>query len=471
MKKLLVYGKFDIVHVGHIRLLKYAKKMSDYLVVGLFDELCSQQTLRLDYDTRMNDLESLSFIDEIIKCTNVNELIYDVRPDYVLKGNEFANRVNDEAEVIAEIGAKLLFMSVNEPLEVKVTVNQAKYRDKNYAKSYRERHEIGYQDLSNCISNFKNLNGIVIGDLIFDQYIDCSPLGMSQEDKNIVYETKTQRQFVGGAGIVAAHCSGLGANLEFMTVVGCDPLGTKAEKQIELLGIRPKIFVDETRQTIRKTRYVWNNRNIFRASALSYHRIDKELEEKIIKLIQKRIKDLDFIILSDFNYGFLNGSFIEKIIQLAKENNVMISADSQSSSQIGTLGKYCNVDLVTPTEYEARSALQDYTSGLSFIGETLAKKISAQNLVLTLGKEGLLLFGEKEDGYYIDRLPAELTFEVDSSGAGDSLLSISTLAYTLSKNLELSCFLGSIAASIQVSRRGNTPLSCQTMLEAIQVFE
>ena len=62
----------------------------------------------------------------------------------------------------------------------------------------------------------------IVGDLIVDEYITCNPLGMSQEDPTIVVTPVEEEQFLGGAGIVAAHAVGLGASVDFFSVVGSD---------------------------------------------------------------------------------------------------------------------------------------------------------------------------------------------------------------------------------------------------------
>ena len=54
-------------------------------------------------------------------------------------------------------------------------------------------------------------NNIIIGDLIIDEYINCDPLGMSQEDPTLVVTPVESKKFIGGAGIVASHAASLGA--------------------------------------------------------------------------------------------------------------------------------------------------------------------------------------------------------------------------------------------------------------------
>jgi len=69
MKKIITYGTFDILHYGHINLLKRAKELGDYLVVGLssdtFNSIKGKKTY-YDYPTRKKMLESVRYVDEVV---------------------------------------------------------------------------------------------------------------------------------------------------------------------------------------------------------------------------------------------------------------------------------------------------------------------------------------------------------------------------------------------------------------------
>jgi sugar/nucleoside kinase (ribokinase family) len=117
--------------------------------------------------------------------------------------------------------------------------------------------------------------------------------------------------------------------------------------------------------------------------------------------------------------------------------------------------------LLKPTEREARLALRDFNSGLVVLAEALRKKANAENIVLTLGSEGLLIHApnEREQGWLTDQLPAFNLAPKDTAGAGDSFLVMSSLALLVGASIWQSAYLGSIAAACQVGRIGNVPLT------------
>ena len=91
--------------------------------------------------------------------------------------------------------------------------------------SYIKQHDITPGTLKKIINEFNSLKIIVLGDLIVDEYISCEGLGMSQEDTSLVVTPVDTRRFLGGAGIVAAHASQLGAASSLITVLGEDECG------------------------------------------------------------------------------------------------------------------------------------------------------------------------------------------------------------------------------------------------------
>lgn len=86
MKKVITYGTFDYFHYGHYNLLKRAKDLGDYLIVGVSsDEMCRQKgkiTL-LNENTRMDIVRNLKFVDEVIIENNMEQKCVDVKKYHV----------------------------------------------------------------------------------------------------------------------------------------------------------------------------------------------------------------------------------------------------------------------------------------------------------------------------------------------------------------------------------------------------
>lgn len=96
MKRILTYGTFDLLHYGHIRILKRAKELGDYLVVALstdeFNALKGKKAYH-DYETRKKMLEAIRYVDLVIPENNWEQKIDDVKDykiDVVVMGDDWA---------------------------------------------------------------------------------------------------------------------------------------------------------------------------------------------------------------------------------------------------------------------------------------------------------------------------------------------------------------------------------------------
>ena len=81
MKRVMTYGTFDLLHYGHINILKRAKSLGDYLIVGLssdeFNELKGKKSV-MSYEERKAILERIRYVDKVIKESNWEQKVDDI---------------------------------------------------------------------------------------------------------------------------------------------------------------------------------------------------------------------------------------------------------------------------------------------------------------------------------------------------------------------------------------------------------
>lgn len=97
MKRVLTYGTFDLLHQGHVRILRRAKALGDYLIVGVStDEFNSEKgkSAYHDYETRKEVVEAIRYVDEVIPERSWDQKLDDVkrhRVDIVVMGDDWAD--------------------------------------------------------------------------------------------------------------------------------------------------------------------------------------------------------------------------------------------------------------------------------------------------------------------------------------------------------------------------------------------
>ena len=467
-----VWGDFNILHPGHLRLLNFAADCGDVLVVGIRPDW--EKSVVISAEIRLQSLQSISVVDYAFVLTgSPEEFIADIKPDFVVKGQEHKISDNPEKKIISSYGGELIFSSGETKFSsidlLRKEGAELIFNSIYKPREYLDRHDINSVRLANIVRAYKNLSVVVIGDLIIDEYINCDPLGMSQEDPTIVVTPINRDMFVGGAGIVASHAKGLGAKVSFLSVCGADAAAEFAKNNLALYAVDSTLITDHSRPTTLKQRFRARGKTLLRVSELKQHEISDEIAEQLFSRIKELILNTSLIIFSDFNYGCLPQSLVDKIIEICKLNNIPMFADSQSSSQIGDITRFKHMKLVTPTEHEVRLALGDSVSGLVTLAEKLENKAQCEHSFITLGGEGAFVHSPNAPSHKIitDILPALNQMPRDVAGAGDSMLVTASMAIVCGANIWEAAYLGSVAAACQVGRVGNRPLLVNEIIKEL----
>jgi rfaE bifunctional protein kinase chain/domain len=472
--KVLVSGNFNVLHLGHLRLLRFARECGTKLLVAVHSDRIAGKDAHVTQELRLEGVQSIGWVDEAFLMDEpIADIIARFRPDIVVKGKEHENAFNAELQAIEQVGGRLLFSSGESVFSSVDLLHkeflQANFRSISLPGDYMARHGIDLSRMQFLIKQFASIKVCVVGDLIIDEYITCQPLGMSQEDPTIVVTPIDSTRFIGGAGIVAAHAAGMGAQVQFVSVTGADAARDFVQSELAAAGVPVRLLVDESRPTTLKQRYRCKGKTLLRVSHLHQSAISAQLQVRLVEQMEEAIQGTDLLVFSDFNYGCLPQPVVDKITAMAKARGVMLAADSQSSSQVGDISRFRGMDLLTPTEHEARLATRNREDGLVVLAEGLRQHSSAGNVLLKLGEEGLLIHAGDggSDDWLTDRVGALNVAPRDVAGAGDSLLIAGALTLASGGNIWEAACLGSLAAAVQVGRVGNTPLCTEELLREL----
>lgn len=465
-----VSGNFNILHPGHLRLFRFAAQLGGRLVVGINDD--DAEGVSVEQGLRVEGVRAIGVVHEAVALKESAErFIARLRPEYVVKGREYEGLHNSEQQIVDEYGGALIFSS-GEVRFSSMELLQSEYVTLGHSGIYKpvdypRRNGFQIADLMDALKKFQGLRVVVIGDLMIDEYINCDPLGMSREDPTLVITPVESKRFVGGAGIVAAHARGLGASVRFISVAGQDEQAEFARQELRDHGVEAEILTDTTRPTTLKQRYRAWGKTLLRVNHLRQLSIGPVLQEQLAAAAEAALHDADILLFADFNYGCLPQSVVDRLVAFGRARAIMMAADSQASSQMSDISRFKGMSLVTPTEHEVRLALHEGEAGLAVIAERLQRAARAENVVITLASEGLLIHAPQNGAYRTDRLPAFNTAPKDVAGAGDSFLVCAALALRAGVDIWQAAYLGSLAAACQVSRIGNTPLTAAELQSEI----
>lgn len=110
MKRVITYGTFDLLHYGHINLLRRAKALGDYLIVGLstdeFNLVEKHKKCYFSYEKRKNLLEAIRYVDLVIPETNWKQKLTDVDEYHIetfVMGDDWKGKfdfLNEKCDVV-----------------------------------------------------------------------------------------------------------------------------------------------------------------------------------------------------------------------------------------------------------------------------------------------------------------------------------------------------------------------------------
>lgn len=471
-----ISGNFNVIHAGHIRLFALARELGTKLVVGVNSDQAAGSGAFIGQSFRLEALQTGSWADQVVLIDKPLEaVIREIRPDIIVKGREFEHQENIEAKVLAEYGGELIFGSSELPFSMthimRREISPPHIFSEQLSQPYAKRHGINAKEISRALDRFRELQVCVLGDLIIDEYVSCEALGMSQEDPSLVVTPVDRKEFLGGAGIVAAHAASLGATTVLLTVLGNDDTGVLAKEMLHDYGVELRHVTDSSRPTTLKQRFRADDTTLLRVSRLHQNSISLDHQKTMLSYFEEVIDKCDLLILSDFNYGCLPQELVDKCISIASDRGTIVAADSQSSSQVGDITRFKGANLVCATEREARIGLRDNDSGLARIADKLREATQCENIILKLGADGVIVNGRNAAGLITtSNLPALNQQPVDVAGAGDSMLAAAGMGLAAGASHWIAALLGSATAAMQIARLGNTPVKANELSEAMKNF-
>lgn len=113
MKTVITYGTFDLLHYGHINLLRRAKELGDYLIVGLstddFNKNEKHKESYFSYEHRRMLLEAVRYVDLVVPEETWEQKIQDIvkfQADYFVIGDDWAGKF----DYLKKTGVKVVYL-------------------------------------------------------------------------------------------------------------------------------------------------------------------------------------------------------------------------------------------------------------------------------------------------------------------------------------------------------------------------
>lgn len=315
------------------------------------------------------------------------------------------------------------------------------------------------------ILKFDQCRLLVVGDLMLDEYLWGEVDRISPEAPVQVVAIQKEDFALGGAGNVVNNAVALGAKVSVVGVIGTGRNGRLLLKRFNELGVDTAGIIQEPdRATTQKTRIIAANQHVLRIDRETKQDISGPTLDKMIRFILDKMPDIDVVLISDYGKGLITKNLLSKVTASAKKYKKMIIVDPKGLD----FSKYSGVSLLTPNKKEAALASGveiNNESSLEKAANIFLENLSLDNLLITCGKDGMVLFEKNKEPF---RVKAEARQVFDVSGAGDTVLAVFGLAVASGASIHNSVAIANTAAGIVVGKVGTATVSRQELASAIK---
>jgi rfaE bifunctional protein kinase chain/domain/rfaE bifunctional protein nucleotidyltransferase chain/domain len=479
------HGCFDIVHPGHIHHLQFARSVGDLLVVSVSADTHVNKGVNrplIPDDLRAASVAALECVDAVYVNPDPTaaELLERLRPDVYVKGREYERsadpRFHAERDTVVRHGGRVVFSGADVVYSSTALIGTLggesadPFRQEKLAR-YRERHGLSGANLQRLVREFRDRRVLVVGDFVLDRYHFCDATGVAGEGPMLALRSLREADYDGGAGVVAMHLAGLGARPVLFSSVADDELSRRAEMRLEAAGVDLRCARDR-RELVIENRFVVDQNKLFKVDQGGATPPDSRQDERLARQVLDAASDgaAAAVVFADFGYGLITAGLLDRILPELRKRVPVLAADVRGRP--GNLLRFKGVDLLCPSEREARAAQHNVDGGLGAVAWNLLNATGARQAIVTLGKQGLVTFdrgdrpadGERLRSEYIPALAAN---PIDPLGCGDALLATATLALAAGGSLQAAAFLGSIAAAAEARQLGNQPIDADEVLSRL----
>ncbi len=329
----------------------------------------------------------------------------------------------------------------------------------------------------------------VLGDLMLDRYLWGTASRLSPEAAVPVVDFVSQSECLGGAGNVAANLAALGAKVEAFGVVGGGKGGDEAGRALHAClgaaGIADRgVITDVKRVTTVKTRIIARHQQVVRVDHERREALRPETEEKVLRLLFATLKGMDALVLSDYDKGLITDAFADRVLSAAHQLKVPVFVKPKTSRLYAYRGARAIVCNAKEAGFFVTRLLADKKS-VEEAGRALLAHFGCSAVVITRGEKGMSVFEESSPRHlHVPATSLEVTYArvgqagvergatgrqvFDVTGAGDTVLSVLSLAVAAGATLADAAVLANTAAGVVVGKLGTASVSPEELAHALE---
>ena len=320
---------------------------------------------------------------------------------------------------------------------------------------------------------------MIVGDVMIDSYLWGNVTRISPEAPVPVVSVTKMEKRLGGAANVALNVEAMGATPIICSVLGNDDSGKDFQQIMYSNNMdRRGIVTSDNRMTTVKSRVIGNNMHIVRVDEENTHPLSPVEEDLLLDRINRIVKTLpiDAIIFQDYDKGNITPRIIDEVSDMARRKKILTTVDPKHRN----FASFKNVSLFKPNLKELREGLnididdsddQTLLESLRRASESLCERQNIETVLVTLSSRGIFAYTRSEEHREKSGSAEPLSFILpscvqavsDVSGAGDTVISVITLALAAGMPLEEAVRCANLAGGLVCGQVGVVPVDCEKL--------
>ena len=320
-------------------------------------------------------------------------------------------------------------------------------------------------ELKNFVSNgAKNCKILVVGDVMLDKYYFGEVTRISPEAPVPINHVTKVKETLGGAANVAHNLALLGCQTSLIAQIGKENHGDVFLQKLKNCGVDGSKIFRADKPTTTKIRVISGHQQMLRLDFEDTAEMDGDAEKIFLENVFAEIEKVDAVIISDYGKGVCSEEICQKIICSCRQLKKIVTVDPKGDDWT----KYNFANFITPNLKELNAVLPKKISNVDAEVEKSARRVidefNLSGLVVTRSAEGLTLI----DGEKVSHIRAHAQEVFDVSGAGDTVISVFTLALAGGIDSTKAAYLANVAAGVVVAKVGTYAVSNDELLTALE---
>lgn len=314
--------------------------------------------------------------------------------------------------------------------------------------------------LEALLDEMADVRVVVVGDVMLDRYLSGDADRVSPEAPVPVVTVEEENAVPGGAANVAANVSAIGAIAELHGVVGADNEAEALIDELTALGIATTgLIAVPGRPTTCKTRIVARGQQVVRIDREVTNPLAQRDREALLAAVSAALADADALVIEDYDKGTLDSDLARALIAAATARGIPVIVDPKQRNFFA----YQGASVFKPNRRELESAFAAHFGGEDSDLEVARTRLGVENLLLTLGADGMALISP---GRPLRRTPSIAREVFDVSGAGDTVSALMAATLGAGASIDEAAWIANLGAGVEVGKRGTATVSPDELLEA-----